>query len=217
MINEVIKNLSNELNIRYGVLFNACELLEIDIHKFKDEYDLLDELEYLQEKLFNKEVEIGVNTWNKSDIKSFFNNLDEIDLLDLNFTLKTEEGLIVSPTEYSDVFEVNKWHNYLKEYIPLGKIECDCYNLLEIITESFFRCNLVLDGWYNFNLDLRTWISLISEFKEIDINKKLDKFINQLFTQSNGYISMDYVNKELLLDKDYYTEMLQYYNIKKGE
>ena len=214
MINEVIKNLANDLNIRYGVLFNACELLKIDIHKLRDEYDLLDELEYLQEKLFNKEVEIGVNTWNKSDIKSFFNNLDEIDLLDLNFTLKTEEGLIVSPTEYSDVFEVSKWHDYLKEYIPIGKIECDCYNLLEIITEPFFRCNLVLDGYYMFNLDVRTWISLISEFKEIDINKKLDKFINNLFSECNGYISLNYVNKELLLNKGYYTEMLQYYNLK---
>ena len=214
MINEVIKELANDLNIRYGVLFNACELLKIDIHKFKDEYDLLDELEYLQEKLFNKEIEVSVNTCNKNDIKSFFNNLDEIDLLFLNFTLKTEEGLIVSPTEYSDVFEVNKWHDYLKEYIPIGKIECDPYNLLEIITESFYRCNLELDGWHMFNLDLRTWISLINEFKEIDINKKLDKFINQLFTQFNGYISMDYLNKELLLDKDYYTEMLQYYNLK---
>lgn len=214
MINEVIKNLSNELNIRYGVLFNVCELLKIDIHKFKDEYDLLEELEYLQEKLFNKEIEVGVNTWNKSDIKSYFNTLDEIDLLDLNFTLETEEGLIISPTEYSDVFEVAKWNNYLKEYIPLGKIECDSYNLLEIITESFYRCNLELDGVYIFNLDLRTWISLINEFKEININKKLDKFINQLFEQFTGYLSMDYVNKELLLDKGYYKEMLQYYNLK---
>lgn len=214
MINEVIKNLANDLNIRYGVLFNACNLLKIDIHKLRDEYDLLDELEYLQEKLFNKEVEIGVNTWNKSDIKSYFNTLDEMDLLDLNFTLKTEEGLIVSPTEYSDVFEVAKWNDYLKEYIPLGKIECDSYNLLEIITESFYRCNLVLNGCYIFNLDVRTWISLISEFKEIDINKKLDKFITHLFTESQGYLSMDYVNKELLLDKGYYKEMLQYYNLK---
>lgn len=214
MINEVIKNLANDLNIRYGVLFKACELLKMDINKFKDEYDLLDELEYLQEKLFNKEIEIGVNTCNKNDIKSYFNTLDEIDLLDLNFTLKTEEGLIVSPTEYSDVFEVAKWNDYLKEYIPLGKIECDSYNLLEIITESFYRCNLVLNGCYIFNLDLRTWISLISEFKEIDINKKLDKFITHLFTESQGYLSMDYVNKELLLDKGYYKEMLQYYNLK---
>ena len=31
MINEVIKNLANDLNIKYSVLFNACELLEIDI------------------------------------------------------------------------------------------------------------------------------------------------------------------------------------------
>lgn len=214
MINEIIKEVANDLNIRYGVLFNACELLKMDINKFKDEYDLIEELEYLQEKLFNKEIKVEVNTWNKSDIKSYFNTLDEMDLLDLNFNLKTEKGLIISPTEYSDVFEVAKWNDYLKEYIPLGKIECDSYNLLEIITESFYRCNLELDGCYIFNLDLRTWISLINEFKEIDINKKLDKFINQLFINSNGYIGMDYINEELSLGKGCYTEMLQYYNLK---
>lgn len=214
MTNKIIKELANDLNITYEVLFNACNLLKIDINKFKDEYDLLEELEYKQEELLNKEVDIKVDTWNEYDIKCFFNNLDEMDLLDLNFTLKTEGGLITSPTEYSDVFELYKWNDYSKEYNYLGKIECDCYNLLEIIKSQFCKYNLVLDGWHIFNLDLRTWISLISEFKQIDINKKLDKFINQVFINFGGLISMNSLNEKLLLDKEYYIKMLRYYNLK---
>lgn len=214
MIKEVIIDLSNDLDITPYTLIRACKLLEIDINKFGDEYDLLEELEYKQEELFNREINVSVNTWNKYDIECFLNNLDEMDVLDLNFTLETEKGLIVSPTEYSDVFEIEKWNNYHKEYIYLGKINCDCYNLLEILTESVFRCNLVLEGCYIINLDLRTWISLISEFKEVDINKKLDKFINQLFINFSGRITSDYLNEEILYNKRYYTEMLQYYKLK---
>lgn len=211
MTNKIIKELANDLNIRLKVLNKACELLKIDINKFKDEYDLLEELEYLQEELFNGEISISVDTWNKYDIECFFNNLDEMDLLDLDFTLKTEEGLITSPTEYTDVFEIEKWNDYSKEYNYLGKIECDCYNLLEIIKSPFYKYNLVLDGCYIINLDLRTWISFIYELNNIDINKKLERYINQLFIDFHGYLGIDYFNEEISLNKGYYKEFLKLY------
>lgn len=211
MTNKIIIELANDLNITNEVLIRACELLNIDITKFKDEYDLLEELEYLQEELLNNEVSIKVDTWNKYDIKCFFNNLDEMDLLDLNFRLKTEEGLITSPTGYSDVFEIEKWNDYYKEYNYLGKIECNCYNLLEIIKSPFYKYNLVLDGCYIINLDLRTWISLIYELKEIDINNKLERYINQLFIDFHGDIGIDYFNEEIAVGKGYYKEFLKIY------
>lgn len=202
---KIIKEISNELNISPDEVIRACSLLHININLFDNSNDLLDKLKDKQEMLVNTFLHIRLNISDKPKIRNILSNLDELELLDLDMSLRLGEGLRVIDTGYSDVFECYNYNGYL------GNINCDCDDLLNIIESPSNSYNLELSGYYEIYLDLGTWLSLVCASGSGDVTYDLEEFINQIFIDNDGLIDIDRFNEEdIMIDGYYYNKFLDY-------
>lgn len=205
MINKIIIDVAKELNISPDDLIRACKLLNININSFDNFNNLLDELIDKQEILVNTFLHIRLNTRNEPKIRNILSNLDELELLDLDMYLRCGEGLRVTDTYYSDIFECYHYNDYL------GNIKCDCDKLLNIIKSPSNSYNLKLSGYYEVYLDLGTWLSLVCASGSGDVTYYLEEFINQIFIDNDGLIDIDRFNEEdIMIDGYYYNKFLDY-------
>ena len=202
---KIIKKISNELNISPDEVIRACSLLHININLFDNSNDLLDKLKDKQEMLVNTFLYIRLNISDKPKIRNILSNLEELELLDLDMSLWLGEGLRVTDTVYSDVFECYNYNDYL------GNINCDCDKLLNIIKSPSNSYNLELSGYYEIYLDLGTWLSLVCASGSGDVTYDLEEFINQIFIDNDGLIDIDRFNEEdIVIGGYYYNKLLDY-------